>query len=92
MEAMHSPTVIWLLASIQVFGFAAVILARLSERSLLQSWCQLLFFMSLVLVGVATVASLALDPAVTLASGCTLAVMAVAAVWELRPAVNVETF
>jgi hypothetical protein len=40
----------------------------------------------------ATVAAQRLGPGITLLSGSTLAVMAVAAVWELRPAANVESF
>lgn len=77
---------------LQIMGVATAVLARMSERSAFQSWCQGLFFVSLILMGIATVASLALGPAMTLASGATMAVMAVAAVWEHRPAADFETF
>ena len=86
------PLGIELLYGIQILGVATAVLARLSERSALQSWCHGLFLASLILMGIATVASLTLGPAMTLASGATLAVMTVAAVWELRPAADFEAF
>jgi hypothetical protein len=92
MEALHWPPALWLLGSIQVFGLGTVLFTRLSERSPLQAWCHRLFFASLIAVGLVTVASLALGPGATLLSGSTLAVMSVAAVCELRPAANIETF
>jgi hypothetical protein len=92
MEAWHSSVGVWLLAPIAAVGLVAVVFARLSERSAFQPWCHAAFLVSLVLVGVATVVSVAFGPAATLASGSTLAVMAVAVVWELRPAPNVDTF
>jgi hypothetical protein len=68
------------------------VLARLSERSPLQSACQALFLTSLVLMGGATAGSVLIGPGLALGSGAVLALMAVAAVCELRPAANFETF
>lgn len=92
MDAFHLPFGVGLLFSIQLLGVVSAVLARLSERSALQSWCQGLFLASLGLMGLVTAASLSLGPGMTLASGATLAVMAVAAVCELRPAANLESF
>lgn len=92
MDVSHLPLGIESLYCIQIMGVATALLARLSERSALQSWCHAMFFASLILMGVATVASLTVGPGMTLASGATLAVMAVAAVCEFRPAANFETF
>jgi hypothetical protein len=90
MEVSHLP--VESLYCIQIMGVVAAVLARLSERSTLQPWCHAMFFASLILMGLGTAASLTVGPGMTLASGATLAVMAVAAVWELRPAANFETF
>ena len=60
----------------------AAVLARVSEGSCLQTWCQRLFVTCLAVVGVATFASLGLGRDCCLMCGATLAVMSVAAVWE----------
>jgi hypothetical protein len=86
MEAFSLAPDVWLLASIQILGGATALLARLGERSAFQSSCHRLFIASMLLVGIATAASLALGPPVALIGGASLAVMSVAAVCELRPA------
>jgi hypothetical protein len=92
MDASALPFGVEVLFSLQLVGIASAVLARWSEHSPLQSWCQGLFLACLMAMGLATGASLAFGPGVTLASGATLAVMAVAAVCELRPAADLETF
>jgi hypothetical protein len=92
MEAFHLPYGLGLLLSIQLLGIASAVLARLTEHSALQPWCQGLFVTALVLMAAATGISLMIGPGMALASGAALAVMAVAAVCELRPTPNLESF
>jgi hypothetical protein len=68
----------WYLAVVLVVGLASAVLARVSEGSCLQTWCQRLFVGCLALVGVATFASLGLGRDCWLMSG----VLSVAAVWD----------
>ena len=92
MDALSTPSGIWLLASIQVLGAATALMARLGERSAFQSSCHRVFMAALLLVGIATAASLTMGPGVALIGGASLAIMAVAAVCELRPAADLDVF
>jgi hypothetical protein len=76
--------VVWSLASVQVAGIASAWLARLSEGSRNQAPCQWLFVALLAVVGMATMASVTLGPRYWLASGATLSVMVLAAIWDFR--------
>jgi hypothetical protein len=72
----------WYLAVVLAAGLASAVLARVSEGSCLQTWCQRLFVACLAIVGAATFASLGLGRDCCLMCGATLAVMSVAAVWD----------
>jgi len=59
-------------------------LARLSEGSARQAACQRFFLACLLLVGLGTIASLALVPTYWVASGTTLSLMVLAATCDFR--------
>lgn len=92
MDAFSTGSGFWLLASIQIVGAITALLARLGERSAFQSSCHWLFMAAMLVAGIATAASLAMGPGVALIGGASLAVMAVAAVCELRPAAELDGF
>lgn len=72
-----------LVVSIQGIGIASVIVARLTERSWARDVSQQIFFASLLLVGLATAASLYLDSSNWLPCAATLGVMSVGATLDL---------
>lgn len=75
---------IWALTVIQLAGLMSAWLARLSEGSRGQASCQWLFFGCLVLVGLTAMVSVTLGPRYWLASGATLGIMIVGAIWDFR--------
>lgn len=72
----------WFLGLIPIAGLLCAWLARLSEGSCRQAWCQRLFVACLAIVGLLTMAFVALGARYWLASGATLSVMILAAVWD----------
>ena len=76
--------VVWSLIFVQIAGLISAWLARLSEGSRTQAPCQWLFLALLGLVGTATMAAVTLGPRYWLASGATLGVMILGAVWDFR--------
>jgi hypothetical protein len=91
MAYLEASLLLWGLGSIQVAGLISAWLARLSEGSRRQACCQRLFFGCLGLIGLTTMASLALGPKYWLPSGMTLSIMVVGAVWDFRPETRAET-
>jgi hypothetical protein len=83
---------IWSLGFIQIAGLVSAWLARLSEGSRSQAPCHWLFLAFLGLVGLATMASVTLGPRYWLASGATLSVMTLGAIWDFRAQARVEGF
>jgi uncharacterized membrane protein len=79
---------LWSLGFIQIAGLVSAWLARLSEGSRSQASCQCLFLALLGLVGLSTMASLALGPRYWLACGATLSVMVLGAIWDFRAQVR----
>ena len=82
----------WVLAAVQIVGLASAVLARLSERSACQTWCQWLFLLCLCLVGLATAISLSGGPGNCLICGSTLSMMSVTAVYDFSSEVRLEVF
>jgi hypothetical protein len=80
----------WSLGVIQVVGLLSAWLARLNEGSTRQVWCHWLFVACLALIGLATMAFVAIGARYWLASGTTLSVMVLAAVWDFRPHASPE--
>ena len=74
-----------LLVAVQLLGLLSAWIARLSEGSSRQTAAQRLFFVSLALVGVATLVSLGLGPGAWLSSAIVLSVMVVGAVCDFKP-------
>jgi hypothetical protein len=72
----------WILAAVQVVGLLSTWLARSSVGCRGQRPCQWLFLSCLTLVGLGTVAAMAISAAHWLFSAGTLALMILAAVWD----------
>ncbi len=92
MEAISPSLAVWLMTAVPTLGLASALLARLTERSVLQTTCQRLFYVTLCGVGAATACSLWFSTPAGLLCGATLSVMAVTAVCELRPAADLDAF
>jgi len=90
LETLEASFSAWLIGSIQVVGLVSAWLARMSEGSPSQAWCQRLFFGSLLLVGFMTLAVVALGTRYWLFPGATLATMILAAVWDFRVHARIE--
>lgn len=75
--------IVFLFSLIQAAGLASAWLARLSEGSAHQAPCHWLFFGLLAAVGATIMVSIALGTG-WLASGATLSVMVLAAIWDFR--------
>jgi hypothetical protein len=87
MDAAHVLTVIVLAA--QGLGLVSVWMARRSEGSRYQSWCQQLFVASLLIVGGANLLAMQVGTGCWLACGTTFSVMVVGGTCEFarEPAV-----
>ena len=84
MSGLEAPIMSWSLVVVQSIGLLSAWLARLSEGSSCQTSCQRFFLACLVLVGMGTIASLALAPGCWLASGATFSLMVVATTCDFR--------
>lgn len=84
MAYLETSALAWTMGVVQVVGLLSAWLTRLSEGSCRQAWCQTLFFGCLALMGLATMAFVALGTQHWLGSGTTLSVMVLAAVWDFR--------
>jgi hypothetical protein len=80
----------WFLSAIQIAGLISAWLARLSEGSPRQAWCQRLFVGCLAVMGLVTMTFVAVGARYWLASGATLSVMVLAAVWDFSAHARVE--
>jgi hypothetical protein len=84
MAYLETSALAWAMGSVQIIGLLSAWLARLSEGSSRQVWFHALFFGCLALMGLATMAFVALGTQHWLGSGTTLSVMVLAAVWDFR--------
>ena len=73
----------WAVVAIQFLGMLSALAARINWVERRQALCHRLFFVCLVVVGIATVVSLGLGVQHWLFSGVALAVMSVAATVDL---------
>jgi hypothetical protein len=90
MAYLETSFLVWFLGLIQIAGLTSAWLARLSEGSSRQASCQRLFVGCLAVMGAMTMVFVALGLRHWLASGATLAVMMLAAIWDFRPHAHVE--
>ncbi|MGE3410058.1 MAG: hypothetical protein AB7I37_24965 [Pirellulales bacterium] len=79
MVHLTSAAPLWLLATVLPLGLASAAAARISEGSMIQTWCQRLFLAFLGIVGVTTFVSLSWGQGSCMLSGFTLSTMAVMA-------------
>lgn len=84
MLALPSSVVLCVLAAVHVMGLISAFLTRFSEGSHCQGRCQTIFLACLGVVGLATIASLQLNVGGWYLSGMTLALMVVAATYDVR--------
>jgi hypothetical protein len=90
MAYLETSFLVWAIGFVQVAGLVSAWLARLSEGSRSQASCQWLFLACLGLMGLTTMASVALGTRYWLASGITLTVMVLGAVWDFRAQARAE--
>ena len=76
----------WSMGLLQVAGLVSAWLARFSEGSPRQTYCQWFFMACLGLVGFSIMLSMAFGTRYWLASGTTLSVMILAAIWDFSHA------
>jgi undecaprenyl pyrophosphate phosphatase UppP len=86
MATFDALTDTWFLAVLMVGGLLCGWLARVSEGSRWQTCFQRVFFSSLAVVGMITVAALWVGPGYCLSAGTTMAVMSLVATWDFRHA------
>lgn len=91
MAYLETSFLTWLLGLLQIAGLLSAWLARLSEGSSRQAWCQCLFVGCLALVGLSTMVFVALGARYWLGPGATLSVMILTAVWDFRAHARAES-
>lgn len=91
MAYLETSFLVWTLGFVQIAGLVSAWLARLSEGSRSQASCQWLFLACLALIGFTTMVSVALGPRYWLASGITLSVMVLGAIWDFRAQARPES-
>jgi hypothetical protein len=90
---MHSlgGSAVWCLIAIQAAGLVSAFAARSAEGTVTQTPIYCAFYACVVLVSAATFAALSLGQGFFVASGATLATMALAATWDVRGARRPES-
>ncbi len=83
---------LWTLAIVELWGISIALIVRLSQGSTHQGICEKLFFLSLVLMGGVTLASLRLQPINWLFSAITLTTMTLVVVCDFRRSKASEFF
>jgi hypothetical protein len=84
MAYLESLLPLWILVFIQITGLASALVARLSEGSRTQVPCHRVFLGLLGLMGVITMVGVVVGPRYWIASGLTLSVMILGAIWDVR--------
>lgn len=85
MAYLETSFLLWTLGFVQIAGLFSAWLARFSEGSRSQASFHGLFFACLALVGLITMVAVAFSFRYWLVSGATLAVMILAAIWDVSP-------
>ena len=84
MPYLESVFPLWAFGFIQFAGILSAWLARASEGSRSQAYCQWLFFALLVIVGIVTVLAVSSGPRYWFAAGGSLGAMLLAAIWHVE--------
>ena len=92
MAYLESLLPLWILVFIQIAGLASALVARLSEGSRTQAPCHTVFMALLGLMGLVTMVGVVLGPLYWIASGLTLFVMILGAIWDVRARVQADSF
>jgi hypothetical protein len=83
---------LWTIFTIQFLGMAAAWIARLSEGSTRQAGSQRLFFVSLVAVGLATMASLRFPPPYWVISAVTFTLTIMVVIYDFGRSEQADPF
>ena len=75
MTPAETSCVFWLLIAVELLGLGSAIVARISEGSRRETWCQRIFLAVMGVVGIAAIISLGFGPDCWLAVGGTFSVM-----------------
>ena len=81
---MDHPLVFWLMAAIPIVGLFSLALTRVGENTTASSPCRYVFFACLLLVGLATMLSVASGMGHWTIGGATLSLMVVGSTLDLR--------
>lgn len=86
MPALDTAANLWIFVGVQLIGMTSAWVARLSEGSVHQEFCQKFFFLSLVLMGLATMLTAAGRPGLWMTSAVTLAISLLVVICDFRHA------
>ena len=86
MPALDATVSLWLFGGVQLLGMTSAWIARLSEGTVHQAFCQRLFFLSLVLMGLATMLTAAARPGLWMTSAVTLALSLLVVICDFQHA------
>jgi hypothetical protein len=86
MPVLDTTASLWFFGGVQLLGMTSAWVARLSEGSVYQAFCQRLFFLSLVLMGLATMVTAAARPGLWMTSAVTLAISLLVVICDFRHA------
>ncbi|MGD0899105.1 MAG: hypothetical protein ABR915_14800 [Thermoguttaceae bacterium] len=82
MTGLFGIYIVWGIGAVQVLGLLSACVARLAEGSRGQAWFQRLFFVCLLLVGLAATVASGVGPGCWMLSNATLAVMVLMATFD----------
>ena len=83
MWQIEGPTLFFALLATQAIGITAVLVARFGERCAGQRFCQIIFFLLMAVVGLATIAAMKCGTGCGVSCGAMLSLMAVGATLDL---------
>jgi hypothetical protein len=90
-QQFNFQVVFWIVVAVQVTGLISAWLARMTAGGRSQRSCQWLFLSCLALVGATSVVSMGISAASWLFSAFTLALMVIAAVWDVGRQAETES-
>ena len=92
MTPAETSYVFWLLIAVELFGLASAIVARISEGSRRETWCQRIFLAVMGVVGVVAITSLGFGPDCWLAAGGTFSLMVLIATTDFAHSPQTTTW
>jgi hypothetical protein len=84
--------VFWLLIAVELLGLASAVVARVSEGSRRENWCQRIFLAVMGVVGIVAIISLGFGPDCWLAAGGTFSLMVLIATTDFGHSARTTTW